>query len=141
MAGFAQQRQGANGPARVRRGASVRVVRTWALVSGLCLVFSVIYAQFSHGVASPFMTWLFAIPALGGVVEVVACTVAQPDRFALNAYRSGVAALAVSSCLRGIFEIAGTASPYVNWYVAAGIALVALAVARTIMCHLRAIYA
>ena len=96
-------------------------------VSLFCLIFALIYYCFSHGVHSPFMTWLFAFPLILGVVP---CTVFmltdklhQPERISLNAYNSGVAAVTVSSALRGIFEIAGTDSVYQPCLMVAGVLL------------------
>ena len=37
-------------------------MRHYAIASIGCAVFALIYAQFSHGVHSPFMTFMFAIP-------------------------------------------------------------------------------
>ena len=38
----------------------------YAIAAVGCVVFALVYAQFSHGVHSPFMTFMFAIPLLGG---------------------------------------------------------------------------
>ena len=94
-------------------------------VSLFCLLFSLVYNQFSHGVHSPFMTWLFAWPLVLGCLPCGAFLLLRalrpPKRLTVNIYNSGVAALTVSSLLRGIFEIAGTASVYQQWLMAAGV--------------------
>lgn len=90
--------------------------RLYVGISIFCLIFSVIYSIFSHGVKSPYMTWLALIPAVLGafpaLVFRVVKKVPRPGRIAVNLYNSGVAAVTVSSLLRGIFEIAGTGSEY-----------------------------
>ncbi len=62
------------------------------------------------------MTWLFAWPfvlgVLPGLVFWKGKRLHEPGRLCINLWNSGVAALTVSSLLRGIFEIAGTASVY-----------------------------
>ena len=96
----------------------------YSCVAVFFLVFFLIYDQFSHGVHSPYMTWLFGWPLLLGTLP---CAVfwripqlRRPGWLSVRLYHSGVAALTVSSMLRGIFEIAGTASDYQQWLIIAG---------------------
>lgn len=102
-------------------------------VSVFCLVFYLVYDQFSHGVRSPYMTWLFAWPFLLGVLPGMVFRrfpkVRRPGRFTVNLYNSCVAAVTVSSLLRGIFEIAGTASDYQQRLMYAGGAMLFLGIA------------
>ena len=90
-----------------------------------CGIFYLVYNRFSHGVHSPYMTWLFVWPLVLGVVPGVYWkwrrNIARPGCIPLNLYHSGVAAVTVSSMLRGIFEIAGTSSVYQEWLMQAGI--------------------
>ena len=62
------------------------------------------------------MTWLAVFPAVLGAIPAMVFWMAeklpQPGRITVNLYNSGVAAVTVSSMLRGIFEIAGTGSMY-----------------------------
>ena len=91
-----------------------------------CLVFAVIYAQFSHGVHSLFMTWMFAIPLAFGATAAAGLAAAGAGDGRLDSRRLwalSAATFTVASCLRGIFEIAGTGSPWLYVYVAAGIVL------------------
>ncbi len=102
-------------------------------VSVFCLVFYMIYDRFSHGIRSPYMTWLFAWPFLLGVLPGIVfwrfSKIRRPGRFTVNLYNSGVAAVTVSSMLRGIFEIAGTASDYQQHLMYAGGAMLFLGIA------------
>lgn len=91
-------------------------VRVYLPVTLFCLVFFLIYDRFSHGVRSPYMTWLFLWPLTLGLLPslVLQLFVRLPRQRRLSAdlYHPGVAAVTVSSLLRGVFDIAGTASDY-----------------------------
>lgn len=108
----------------------------WLGISVFCLIFYLIYNQFSHGVQSAYMTYLFAWPMVLGFLPCVALYVINRLRKSTiriswisdNAYCSGVAALTVSSLLRGIFEIAGTASIYQTWLTYAGLTLIIIGI-------------
>ena len=93
-------------------------------VSLFCIVFFLIYDRFSHGVRSPYMTFLFAWPlTLGAIPELVFYLLPgarRPGTLSANLYHSGVAALTTGSLLRGIFDIAGNASVYQHWLMVAG---------------------
>ena len=82
-------------------------------ISILCLIIFLIYDQFSHGVRSPYMTYLFLWPlVLGFVPYTIAAFIKSKTaaygnsitRIAFNIYNSGVAAITVSSLLKGIFD-------------------------------------
>jgi|WetSurMetagenome_2_1015567.scaffolds.fasta_scaffold108478_2 hypothetical protein len=97
-------------------------------VSLFCIIFSLVYAGYSHGVHSGYMTFMFAYPLIGGTVVYlligVVSRLRMPGRFVINTYNSGIAALTVGSLLRGIFSIAGTSSPYQPILVVAGVVMV-----------------
>ncbi len=102
-------------------------------VSALCFLVDKVYALYAHGVASPAMTLLFLYPLLGGSLVFLVLGLVQPwaaavprYRAAYNLYNSGIATLSTGSLLQGIFEIAGTSSPYtVLFYVAGGLLIAA----------------
>jgi hypothetical protein len=101
-----------------------------------CGIFSFVYERFSHGVYSNSMIFLFLFPLLGGALPhgaILLLGARAPRRVAANLYNSGVATLAVGSCLQGIFEIYGTSSPCVAAYWWAGGALVALGAAAHLL--------
>ncbi len=85
----------------------------WTLFS---LLFSYIYSLFSHGVSSPYMTFLFLFPLVLGVLPALLCFSFKKKIttyfFSTHLYHTGVICLALSSILAGIFEIAGTSSIY-----------------------------
>lgn len=114
-----------------RRGA-VRSAAVWLGVALFCLIFNLIYARYSHGVSSAYMSYMYLYPLLGGAL-VYGLTgmlprVRMPGKVAANAWNSGLAALTVGSLLRGIFEIAGTESAYQVWFVIGGMILLGIGV-------------
>ena len=94
-----------------------------------CLIFSIIYYRFSHGVHSPFMTCLFAWPLLLSALPAGICLLVRflpgPSVLSSLLWATGTAAVTVSSMLRGIFEIAGNSSVYQPYLMAAGFAFLA----------------
>lgn len=106
------------------RKAARKNVMIYVGVALFCIVFFLIYDRFSHGVRSPYMTFLFAWPlTLGVIPELVFYLLPgarRPGTLSANLYHSGVAALTTGSLLRGIFDIAGNASVYQHWLMVAG---------------------
>ncbi len=79
-----------------------------------CLLFYIIYNLFSHGVHSPFMTFLFAWPL---VLCVLPCALfvalpeyPGPSLLSALVWNTGAALVTISSLLRGVFDIAGNSS-------------------------------
>lgn len=73
------------------------------------------------------MTFMFAFPFLGGVLVFIFLSfakTAQPSRVSFNLYNSGIATITAGSFLKGIFEIAGTSSPFECVFFIAGIAFI-----------------
>jgi len=87
-----------------------------------CIVFSQVYGLFSHGVTSLFMSGLFVPPLFGGLVEgaLLLFLRLRFRRSADNLFHAGIGTLTVGSLLQGIFEIAGTGSPYIYVFPVAG---------------------
>lgn len=86
----------------------------YILAGALCLLFSTIYNKFSHGVTSPYMTYLCLFPLLLGAVPslifLLFSFLPRPGFLSTNLYQTGLSAITLSSAMRGIFEIAGTGS-------------------------------
>lgn len=97
--------------------------------SGVCLIFFLIYDQFSHNVRSAYMTYLFLWPLILGALPYGIMTfitrrtssVKLPGNESRLFYNLGLEAVTMSSLLRGIFEIAGTASIYQTFLMYGGI--------------------
>ena len=126
---------------KARNKISLRRILIWLGISAFCLVFYLIYNMFSHGVKSVFMTYLFAWPLIMGflpsmviyVINRIRHVPAYIDAVTDNAYCCGVATLTVSSMLKGIFDIAGTASIYQTSLLYAGIILIIIAAVSLIV--------
>ena len=102
------------------------------IASAFCFVFSTVYNHFGHRVYSPYMTWLFLFPLLFGtavyLIMVMTGIPERPSAAAAAAYSSGIATVTIGSALKGVFAIAGTSSPYLSVYWAAGFGLMGAAV-------------
>lgn len=126
---------------KARNKISLRRILIWLGISVFCLVFYLIYNMFSHGVKSAFMTYLFAWPLILGFLPSTVIYVINRIRHIPayigvvtdNAYCCGVATLTVSSMLKGIFDIAGTASIYQTYLLYAGIILIIIAAVSLII--------
>lgn len=103
-------------------------INLYVKVTIFCLVFSFIYAQFSHGVSSIHITYLFLYPlCLGILVSLCLLHMKKSKRVSFlvtHLYHTGVTSLILSSTLRGIFEIAGTSSIYQSRLTIIGIVLI-----------------
>ena len=99
-------------------------IKVYLPAAVFCLIFFLVYDRFSHGVRSPYMTYLFLWPLVLGLIPSLILQlfphIRRQKRISANLYHAGVAAVTVSSLLRGIFEIAGTASDYQVWLMTAG---------------------
>ncbi len=112
----------------IRRYYLRKRVIPYSTVTIFCALLSFIYLQFSHGVSSPHMTFLFIYPMTMGVtmgLSAMLLTRHEPQSFlATHFYHTGVTALILSSFLRGVFEIAGTSSIYEDILLVLGISFV-----------------
>ena len=105
----------------------LKTVLVYLAISVFCVVFNNVYALYGHGVHSDSMTYMFLYPLLGGVLPFALLWFFSPQadtvnhyRLFYNCYNSGTAALTLGSCIIGIFEIAGTSSPYTIVYAIGG---------------------
>lgn len=115
-------------PVRIRHRDG-RTALVYLGVTFFCLVFEAVYAHFSHGVASTYLTSLFLYPLLGGACLFGLLRLSRWrsfTRFGYDAYNLGIATLSLGSASHGVFAIAGTASVYQPVFTVAGITLVAL---------------
>jgi hypothetical protein len=103
-------------------------------ISVLCVIIAQVYALFGHGVRSAYMDYMFLYPLVGGAIAFLFFRGKKKSRLGYNLYNSGLAALTVGALLRGIVEIAGTGSPWISCFTAAGWLFTA---AGTLLCLLR----
>lgn len=105
-----------------------KTIIVYIVITSFCIAFNNIYALYGHGVSSDSMTYMFLFPLLGGVLPflILSFSLKKPEticgyRFFYNSYHSGIALLTVKSLLYGIFEIAGTSSPYLIVFTVCGL--------------------
>ncbi|AFV03278.1 hypothetical protein UNSWDHB_1634 [Dehalobacter sp. UNSWDHB] len=99
----------------------------YLILTAVSIAVNNIYAQFGHGVRSAAMTLMFLYPLLGGALFYFTLGLIVPRisdrrnyRLFYNIYNSGIAVLTVGSLLKGILDIAGTASGYVQLFQVTG---------------------
>ena len=97
-----------------------------------------VYEAFSHQVYTAYMICMFLFPLIGGAgvyAFLDLFNAPQPDRFAINAYNSAIAAFTVGSAIKGVFIIAGTNSDFwpVFW-ISGGILTVAAIIRYIYVC-------
>ncbi len=110
-----------------------KICRTLLIYTGIaafCILFSAVYEHFSHGVYSPYMVYLFLIPLAGGLLPSLTLlllrSIPYPGPFVRCFYNSGISVLTVGSCIKGVFEIYGTDSAYISYYLYWGLAFVSV---------------
>ncbi len=117
-----------------------RTVLAYLGAAGLCILFDKVYALYGHEVGSPSMTLMFLYPLLGGALPFLILWVSAPPstdrrgfRTAYNLYNSGIALLTVRSMLVGVFEIAGTSSDAMIFFLLCAVLFLAAGAAAFIM--------
>ena len=112
--------------------------RNYGFSAAFLLVFHLVYQIFAHGVDSPFMTFAFLIPLLGGsLVELAFLFLPAPDEIGLAVWPMGIATIAVGSVLHGVFDIYGGSSDLVNVFFVSGVLLIALATVLYVLALIR----
>ena len=101
-------------------------------VSLLCIAFTAIYEQFSHGATSPHMRCMFLMPLAGCVLPAAVgffTPLHRPvSRIAFNLWNSGLAVWTVGCLFRGIVNISGRYTDLDRIYWIAGWVFLGLAV-------------
>jgi len=96
----------------------IRKYKSYLITAAGCLIFSIIYEQFSHDVYSMYMMLAFLIPLIGGILY-------QLLRGKVNKtmYTTSWVTLLVGSYMKGVLEIYGTTNKLIIVYLIAGILL------------------
>ena len=97
-----------------------KIILSYILITLFCILFSLVYEHFSHGVYSDYMLYMFLFPLIGGVLIFSMIGLVRflpiPKRLVINLYNSGIATLTIGSCLNGVLEIYGTNSDLISIY-------------------------
>ena len=95
----------------------------YLIVSVVCLICSLIYEHYSHGVVSIFMLYAFVVPLSAGILRLIF------DKWLNNTiYRASWITLLVYSYMRGVIEIFGTTNKYLPIFLYTGIGLLLLSI-------------
>ena len=81
------------------------------------------------------MTYMFAIPLVGGALPALVMHIARARSLPVASRQSwalALASLTIASCLRGVFDIAGTSSVYLIAYLVAAAVFAAFALVRLV---------
>lgn len=105
-----------------------RTALHWLIAAASCAAVSILYAQFSHGVSSGFMSFMCLFPLLMGALPFGAVRLLgarEPSPAARWLWNFGVVTLTVGSCMRGVFDIYGGTSTLlpVYWWVGGALAV------------------
>ena len=102
----------------------------YGLFSIICIVINIVYAQFSHGVSSNYMTYMFIIPLFLGPTSVLANI--YDNKEARDFAFCGIVTLVIGFFIKGVFEIAGTSSPFQSIFFYVGCILYMISIVWTI---------
>ena len=106
---------------------------TGASLALLCVVFTAVYEQFSHGAVSTHMRCMFLMPLVGCAIPALIGWLTPLHRYvsrpAFNLWNSGLAVWAVGCLFRGIVNISGRFTDLDKIYWIAGWVFLAAAVA------------
>ncbi len=87
-----------------------------------CMVFSVVYESFSHGVYSPWMMGLFMVPLLLGCVPaaITGWLGIRISWLRRQLWACAVLTLTLGCCFAGVMEIYGSPSPWTPVFAVLG---------------------
>ena len=110
-----------------------RAAITGAVLALVCVIFTAVYEQFSHGAVSSHMRCMFLMPLAGCALPALLCYLTPLHRHvsrpAFNLWNSGLAVWAVGCLFRGIVNISGRFTDLDKIYWIAGWVFLAAAVA------------
>ena len=106
-----------------------------------CIVFTIVYEQFSHGAFSVPMRFMFLFPLIGcgllGLLGILTPLSAYVHRLAFNLWNTAVATFTLGCLFRGIVNISGRFTKMDRLYWILGSALAVLALTAEIITLLR----
>ena len=106
---------------------------TGAVLALVCVIFTAVYEQFSHGAVSTHMRCMFLMPLVGCAIPALIGWLTPLHRYvsrpAFNLWNSGLAVWAVGCLFRGIVNISGRFTDLDKIYRIAGWVFLAAAVA------------
>jgi hypothetical protein len=132
---FADSSSSTSVPPSSSSGVPLSAPPFWAYLGAAvgCVILTLVYGLFGHGVRSWAMDLMWIFPLAGGTT-MWGFSRMHPAyqgmfRFGANLFNSGIATLSVHGLLAGILEIAGSDSPYLSWFLVVGVVLSAVGLA------------
>ena len=112
---------------------------TGAVLALVCVIFTAVYEQFSHGAVSSHMRCMFLMPLAGCALPALLCYLTPLHRHVsrptFNLWNSGLAVWAVGCLFRGIVNISGRFTDLDRIYWIAGWVFLSAAVLWEILRH------
>ena len=91
------------------------------------LIFGIIYEQYSHEVYSKYMMYAFLIPFIGLIISYIFKVFKiNISKISFDLLDMTIMTFTIGSIIKGVLEIYGTSSKYINCYLYAGIVLTIL---------------
>jgi len=105
------------------------------VITLVCIIINFIYSKFSHGVSSNYMTYMFLIPLILGtlIYFIISLIKKYPKSFEYNIYNYAIITLTLGCFIKGVFEIAGTSSPFQIVYWIFGICFIVISFIKYII--------
>ena len=101
-----------------------KMILGYGVATIFCFVFQLVYAQFSHGVDSPYMTYSFLIPFAGGAISTLGLFLW--GKTASSAFRQlicgGTIWFTLGCIFKGVLEIYGTTNHMAVVFTVLGLA-------------------
>jgi hypothetical protein len=108
-----------------------KTIIRYVISSIFLFIFQVVYHQFSHGVVSPALRYVWIVPILGLIIWIIVASVNHSKLSFL--YHAGIVILINGFILQGILEIAGSDSPYIVFYFIVSFLCIIVALARILV--------
>ena len=116
-----------------------RAAITGAVLALVCVIFTAVYEQFSHGAVSSHMRCMFLMPLAGCALPALLCYLTPLHRHvsrpAFNLWNSGLAVWTVGCLFRGIVNISGRFTDLDRLYWVLGWCFLAAALLWEILQH------
>lgn len=108
-----------------------KTVVRYVISSIFLFIFQVVYHQFSHGVVSPALRYVWIVPIVGLIIWIIVASVSHSKLSFL--YHAGIVILINGFILQGILEIAGSDSPYIVFYFIVSFLCIIVALTRILV--------
>ena len=89
---------------------------TYLICAVLCIIINYVYHIFSHDVSSVFMTYMFIIPIIGGLFNLI-----SNNYLYKNLIEISTVLLTLAALLKGIVDIAGATTYFTYIFLIAGL--------------------